>query len=86
MWLDNIERQNYIHASLQATLWNAHFDAGGVPWTAEDFLGVGDRSERKKARLIDKMTTTRVKVAASRVSEAPEWVKEIEENRRKWTN
>ena len=74
-----------MHASLQATLWNAHFDTGGVPWSADDFVGKGDREDRKRAKLADKMATTRIKAKASQ-SGPPDWVLEIEENQRVWKN
>lgn len=54
VWLDAIERQSYMHASIQATLYNAHFDTKGVPWTAEDLMGRGDRAKRQQQRLIDR--------------------------------
>ncbi len=55
VWLDAIERTNYMHASLQATLFNAHFQNDGLPWTAEDLLGAGNRELRQRDRLRDQI-------------------------------
>lgn len=33
-----------------ATLYNAHFDAKGVPWTPDDIMGKGDREKRRMER------------------------------------
>ena len=49
VWMSSIERAQYMTAAIQATLYNAHFDTGGVPFTAEDLMGTGDRTERKAA-------------------------------------
>lgn len=61
MWLEEIDRQNYMHASIQATLYNAHFKTDGVDYTAEDLLGRGDRQDRQKKSMADKIATARIK-------------------------
>ena len=81
VWLAAIERQDYLFASIQATLWNAHFDTKGVPWTAEDFLGRGKRKERESASLADRIATSRI-VAGARKVELPDWAREIERTRK----
>ena len=72
VWMEAIERQNYMHASLQATLYNAHFDTKGVPWTAEDLLGRGDRQTRTNQALESKIATSRIVADAKGIS-VPEW-------------
>ena len=67
-------------------MWNAHFETGGVPYTADDMLGKGDRDARKRQHLMDQATTVKVRVQASTVKEPPEWVREIERNQREWKN
>lgn len=74
MWLESIERQNYAAASIQATLYNAHFDCKGVPWTAEDLLGRGDREKRTKDALHSKMVTSRIMEKSNSV---PDWALDI---------
>ncbi len=83
VWYQAIERTNYAAASIQATLYNAHFDTGGIPWTAEDLLGKSSRLERKRASVADKLATQRIAMAASRPGELPEWVTQLEANRKK---
>ena len=74
VWLDGIERQNYLHASIQATLYNAHFDSDGTPWTPEDLLGKGNRAERKSKALADKWMALRPdKQMAGEVDDLPDW-------------
>jgi hypothetical protein len=83
VWLDGIERQNYMHASLQATLYNAHFETGGVPFTAEDLLGRGDRQARIKAARADKLHLFHFSRMASQSraeAEIPEFVAELARN------
>lgn len=75
VWLDQIDRQQYIHASIQATLYNTHFDNGSVPWTAEDFLGRGDREHRILKSLSSKVATSRIAQGGRPV---PEWALEAE--------
>lgn len=71
-----------MHASIQATLYNAHFDNKGLPWTAEDLLGRGDREKRQRDRTIERMEVLRMnaKLGAMKpgavVDGLPEWAKE----------
>lgn len=74
VWLDAIERQSYMHASIQATLYNAHFDTKGVPWTPEDLLGRGDRSDRIQESLQSKIATSKI-VTNSKEIELPIWAR-----------
>lgn len=84
VWLSGIERMSYMHASIQATLYNAHFDHKGLPWTAEDLLGRGDRKKRKAEQFKDKMTTFRVqKMSEQPGDEMPEWARQLSMNRKK---
>lgn len=73
-----------MHASIQATLYNAHFDTKGVPWTAEDLLGRGNRDERNKERLNDQLVSRKVSFMADKGSESelPDWAKELAANRK----
>jgi hypothetical protein len=83
VWLDGIERQNYMHASLQATLYNAHFETGGVPFTAEDLLGKGDRQARVREKQRDKLALfkfTRMAQQSSMEDTIPEFVAELARN------
>ena len=77
VWLEAIERYNYAAASIQATLYNAHFDTKGVPWTAEDLLGRGDRTNRMNKKLQSKIVTSRL-IADSKDNPVPEWALEVE--------
>lgn len=74
VWLDGIERQNYLHASIQATLYNAHFDHQGTPWTPEDLLGRGNRAERQAKALADKWMASRPdKQLTGSTDDLPDW-------------
>jgi hypothetical protein len=75
--LDAIDRQTYAAASIQATLYNAHFDTKGVPWTPEDLLGRGDREQRKQQALESKIFTSRM-ISDSKGNAIPEWALEVE--------
>jgi hypothetical protein len=73
-----------MHAAIQATLYNAHFENHGTPWTAEDLLGRGDREKRKAERFKDKMATFRVQQASEQANdEMPEWARQLSFNRKK---
>jgi hypothetical protein len=75
VWLAAIERHNYAAASIQATLYNAHFDTKGVPWTAEDLLGRGDREKRTQEALKSKIATSKI---LAKSKEVPDWALEVE--------
>ena len=79
VWLDQIDRQNYIHASIQATLYNAHFDCKGIPWTAEDLLGRGDRAKRQREALEAKIMTAKMMERVG-TGPVPEWALEVQRN------
>lgn len=83
--MDGIDRANYIHASIQATLYNAHFDTKGVPWTADDLLGKGNREKRRAEQFQDRMTSARIARLMEKDDEAtlPEWVRELSRNRKR---
>ncbi len=87
VWLANIERQSWMHASIQATLYNAHFDNKGMPWTADDLMGRGNREKRKAQQLEDRMATMRIqqKIMAAKDDDMPDVFKQLAENRRKTT-
>lgn len=77
---------NYMHASIQATLYNAHFDTRGVPWTAEDLLGRGNRAERQRDRMhdrIESMKLSKLTMGAPDEDEMPDFVKELAANRKR---
>lgn len=59
---------------------NAHFVNDGVPWTAEDLLGRGDRKKRMDDNMRSKIMTSRI-IAASKDGAIPEWALEIERER-----
>jgi len=89
IWLDGIERQNYMHASLQATLYNAHFETGGVPFTAEDLLGKGNRRARIAEKQRDRLATFKFSGMVQRSSMAdtiPEFVAELAANSKRKPN
>jgi hypothetical protein len=71
-----------MHAQLLATLYNAHFETKGVPWTAEHILGKADRKTAKEQSVRDLLATRRVTMAAFAKGELPTWVKELESNRK----
>jgi hypothetical protein len=77
--VDAIERQNYVAASIQATLYNAHFDCKGVPWTAEDLLGKGDRQKRISEALQSKIATSSI-VQSAQGDDIPEVFAEVVRN------
>jgi hypothetical protein len=54
VWLEGVDRFRYAHASIQATLHNAHFETDKVPWFVDDFLGIGNREERMRERKREK--------------------------------
>ncbi len=85
VWLANIERQSYMHASIQATLYNAHFDHKGMPWTAEDLMGRGNREKRKAQQLEDRMATMRLqqKIMTAGDDDMPDVFKQLAANRKK---
>lgn len=70
-----------MHAQMIATLYNLNCDVKGVPYTAADILGKGDREERMAFQLQqemrDRMDTRRMMSlsdpGAGRL-EAPEWL------------
>jgi hypothetical protein len=74
-----------MHASIQATLYNAHFQTDGLPWTAEDLLGKGDRQKRKSQQVADRMTSFRIQQAVMTPDEGniPEWARELSFNKKK---
>lgn len=82
VWLDQSDREEYRHASLIATLYNAHFSQEGIPWTADDLLGKTDRKLRKREVMADKMATRRIMIRASQNGPLPDWVTELEANRK----
>jgi len=72
-----------MHASIQATLYNAHFETREVPFSAEDLLGRGDRAARLKAHRADKLGLLKYSrmVSSQRMSdEMPEFVAELARN------
>jgi len=74
-----------MHASIQATLYNAHFDNKGLPWTAEDMMGKGNREKRKADQFQDRMATFRIQRAVDKPGdeELPEWARQLSVNRKK---
>lgn len=82
VWLSGIDRMAYMHASIQATLYNAHFDNKGLPWTAEDLLGRGDREKRQRDRTRERMEVLRMNAKLGAMKPGitadgiPEWAKE----------
>ncbi len=55
VWREGIERQSYSFAALQATLYNAHFETDGLPYTPEDMMGTGNRALRKRDMMRDQI-------------------------------
>jgi hypothetical protein len=75
-----------MHASIQATLYNAHFETHGVPYIAEDLLGKGDRAERLKAHKQGKLALFRFSslVTGQKMNdEMPEFIAELAANSKK---
>jgi hypothetical protein len=72
-----------MHAAIQATLYNAHFETNGVPFSAEDLLGKGDRAARLKAHRDGKLALFRYSnlvTAARAEEEMPEFIAELARN------
>ncbi len=72
-------------AGLQATLHNAHFDSKGIPWTAEDMMGKGNREQRKAQQLEDRMISIRIqrKIMTATDDDLPQWAKDLTVNKQK---
>jgi hypothetical protein len=74
-----------MHASLLATLYNAHFDTKGTPWTADDLIGKTDRQRRINETLMSRISA---RVAAKNAEDTgnedmlPEVVRELAKNRK----
>jgi hypothetical protein len=75
-----------MHASIQATLYNAHFDTKGVPWTAEDLLGRGDREKRTMKSLKDKFPFRNQRPTDIDESLVPDFILELERNQKQTVN
>jgi hypothetical protein len=72
-----------MHAAIQATLYNAHFETDGVPWSPEDLLGKGDRPERRKQKQMDRLSTFKFSRMANRGDAMiPEFIAELAKNRK----
>jgi hypothetical protein len=72
-----------MHASIQATLYNAHCETNGVPFIAEDLLGRGDRDARIKAHRERRLALLRYSglvTGAKTEDEMPEFVAELGRN------
>lgn len=62
-------------AEIVATLYNAHWDTEGVPYTPDDVLGKGDREERKReAYRLKWMAQRIIRDAVPGKAKAPEWL------------
>ncbi len=74
-----------MHASIQATLYNAHFQNDGLPWTAEDLMGKGNREKRRADKFQDRMATMRIqqKIMTASDDDMPDVFKQLAENRKK---
>lgn len=72
-----------MHASILSTLYNAHFDTGGTPWTPDDLMGRGDRGKRQKQRLADRMEVARLNRMGATDDDAdlPDFYLELKRNR-----
>lgn len=92
VWMEAVDRPGYQAASIQATLMNAHFDHKGVPWTADDVLGRGDRAERRREQFRDKLGTLKSKIrsalggGAGKRTELPEFFLTLAKNRKPATS
>ncbi len=78
-----------MHAETLATLYNAHFDAKGDPWTADDLLGNSNREQRQRDRMKDRLNSFRHSGFAQKVNknaDVPEWATNIEKNRKARVN
>jgi hypothetical protein len=75
VWLDELERQALMNAQVIATLYNAHFDNDGVPYTPDEVLGRGNRQKRmaeeQRKKWLAKQT---IRKSRSPQMEAPEWL------------
>jgi hypothetical protein len=81
VWTEQIERTEYLHARMIAVLYNVNCDVNGVPFTAEDILGKGDRekrlAEKKQQDINDRMAHMRMmQMTDPRAGkmEAPDWL------------
>lgn len=77
-WSGGIERAQAIAATLLATLHNGMFQTDGVPWIAADFLGNGNREDRKAKHTMEQYNIQMANLAlAQRKSDdtegLPEW-------------
>ena len=77
-----------MHAAIQATLYNAHFDHKGIPWTAEDMMGKGNREKRKAQQLEDRMATIRIQqsILTATDDDMPDAFKQLAANRKRKVN
>ena len=79
IWSEGIERQQWAVAWIISNLWNMMADTEGVPFTAADALGKGDRKERLAEAYRKKWQAERI-LAKTRAAlqdgsmEPPDWL------------
>jgi len=56
-----------------AAFYNGHFQTDNVPWTAEDFVGGGNRSARRAQMLLDKQDFMRLQAELGRMKPGDKW-------------
>lgn len=75
-----------MFADLKATLFNAHFETKGEPWTADDFTGKSNREQRKRERMKDRLSAFRMSGFGKKIDldsgQLPEWAKRLGESRK----
>lgn len=73
-----------MHASILATLYNAHFQNDGIPFTPEQVLGKESRAEAVKEARNQRLRTLRFShmVTSQQKDILPEAVLELEANRK----
>ena len=79
-WLRSVERQRDGTASILAVLHNAHFKTDGVPWIPADFIGTGNREERRAKHLIEQYAIHKENARLARIRPdqtegIPDWAK-----------
>jgi hypothetical protein len=64
-----------MHASIKATLYNAHFETNKVPWLPSDFLGTTDRGDRMREHQRDRMMAFKFSgIMTDNPDLLPEWM------------
>lgn len=64
-WQNARDHGSTIAAALLATMHNGFFKHDGVPWIAADFLGQGNREDRKARATVERFNSQMQKIRAA---------------------